>query len=142
MQSASSGWSACMVFMDQKCIPRLGKPFSLCCGESKGTTSSTFIAVEVDKMTVNGTLQRGFRSWTFHSLTHTASPGLFGHTFHIVLILPRVCWKAKGCRSVGTMWSQELFSQCESPGETVWDVARASGIAIWPSSNFYHSPGG
>ena len=41
-----------------------------------GAASATFPEVGVDKMTVNGPLQRGCDGWTVHSFAHTASPGL------------------------------------------------------------------
>ena len=41
----------------------------------QGAISATFTEVGVDKMTVNGPLQRGFNGWIFHSFTHIASPG-------------------------------------------------------------------
>ena len=77
LQSASSGWSACMVLMDKKCIPILWKQVSLCCGESKGPLGYLH-CIGVDEVTVNGPLQRGFRGWAFYYFTHPASPDLKG----------------------------------------------------------------
>jgi hypothetical protein len=44
----------------------------------QGTISATLTVVGVDKTTTKGPLQWDFSSWTFHSCTQTASPGLYG----------------------------------------------------------------
>lgn len=77
LQSASSGWSACMVLMDKKCIPILWKQVSLCCGESKGPPQLPSLQWRWIKWQWMGP-SRG-AVWVGHStLTHTASSGLKG----------------------------------------------------------------
>jgi hypothetical protein len=41
-----------------------------------GTISATLTAVGVGKITTKGPLLWGFNSWTLHSFTQIASPGL------------------------------------------------------------------